>query len=335
MKSKIIKSLFPVLAILLLACNRQDKMQRIAFNGEAQGTYYTVNYFATEEKITKVSVDSLLRAFDLVASLWVSESIISAVNDNATDLVDDPHFIELFNISKEVAEKTNGAFDFTIGPLASAWGFGFREKIEISPKVIDSLKALVGHEKVTLVDGKIFKTHPNIQFDFNAVAQGYAVDLLGKLLESKNIHNYLVDIGGEVLAKGKKPDGSRWIIGIEKPAEDANSQRSLQATIELSDQAIATSGNYRKFYEKDGIRYPHTIDPQTGYPVTHTLLSATVIASNAAIADAYATAFMVMGKEKSIEFLEDKEMEVFFIYSDEDGNFETWATPSIRDKINQ
>jgi FAD:protein FMN transferase len=335
MKKMFFKIIFPTLAILFFSCSRQDKLQRIAFNGEAQGTYYTVTYFAEEEKVTKASTDSLLRAFDMVASLWVSESIISAVNNNTVDFVDDPHFIYLFNISKDVAEKTNGAFDFTIGPLASAWGFGFREKIEISPRVIDSLKALVGYEKVSLVDGKIIKTHPNIQFDFNAVAQGYSVDLLGKFLESKNINNYLVDIGGEVLARGKKPDGSRWLIGIEKPADDANSERALQATIELTDRAIATSGNYRKFYEKDGIRYPHTINPQTGYPVKHTLLSATVIAENAAIADAYATAFMVMGKEKSIDFLEDKKMEVFFIYSDVDGTFKTWASPSISEKINQ
>jgi thiamine biosynthesis lipoprotein len=335
MKKIFFQSIIPALAILFFSCSRQDNLQRFAFNGEAQGTYYTVTYFAEEEKVTKASTDSLLRAFDLVASLWVSESIISAVNNNTVDFVDDPYFIDLFNISKDVARKTNGAFDFTIGPLASAWGFGFREKIEISPRVIDSLKALVGYEKVSLVEGKIIKTHPNIQFDFNAVAQGYSVDLLGKFLESKNINNYLVDIGGEVLARGKKPDGSRWLIGIEKPAEDAGAERSLQATIELTDQAIATSGNYRKFYEKDGIRYPHTINPQTGYPVTHTLLSATVIAENAAIADAYATAFMVLGKEKSIAFLEDKKMEVFFIYSDVDGTLKTWASPSISEKINE
>ncbi len=310
-------------------------MQRIAFSGDAQGTYYTVTYFFEDEVVNKSATDSLLRAFDLVASLWVSESIISKVNNNEIDFVIDPHFIEIFNISKEISENTDGYFDFTIGPLASAWGFGFRERIEISPRLIDSLKALVGYEKVELVNGKILKSNPNVQFDFNAVAQGYSVDLLGSYLESKGIENYLIDIGGEVLARGEKPDGSKWIIGIEKPSEEADSERKLQATIELKDQAIATSGNYRKFYEKDGIRYSHTINPKTGYPVQHTLLSATVIAENAALADAYATAFMVMGLEKSIAFLENKNMEVYFIYSEEDGGFATWASPTIQEKINE
>jgi len=316
---------------LLFSCSEHSRLQRFAFFGDAQGTYYTVTYFAETETITKTETDSLLRAFDLVASLWVSGSIISRVNNNEIDFVEDAHFIELFNISKEVSEATNGAFDFTIGQLASAWGFGFRNKIEINQNVIDSLRQLTGHEKVGLNNGHIAKYHPHIQFDFNAVAQGYSVDVLGKFIEGKGIENYLIDIGGEVLAKGKKPDGSKWLIGIEKPSDEADSERNLKATIEVTDKAIATSGNYRKFYEKEGIRYSHTIDPKTGYPVQHTMLSATVIAPNAAIADAYATAFMVMGLEKSKAFLSKKpDLAAYFIFSDDDGNFETWASPSIQ-----
>jgi FAD:protein FMN transferase len=325
-----------ILVILISACSDREKLQRYSFFGDAQGTYYTVTYYAKDEKVSKTETDSLLRSFDLVASLWISESIISKVNNNQMDLVDDEHFVKLFNISKEVSEITDGAFDFTIGQLVSAWGFSFRNKIEINQHVIDSLKQFTGYEKVDLINGRIVKNHPNIQFDFNAVAQGYSVDLTGAFLEAKGLENFLVDIGGEVLAKGKKPDGSLWIVGIEQPSENSDSKRNLKATLAITDKAVATSGNYRKYFEKDGIRYSHTIDPKTGYPVQHTLLSATVMAGNAAIADAYATAFMVMGLEKSLEFIQKQSgLDAYFIYSDENGELQTKASERIKEMIKE
>ncbi|MFP4471977.1 MAG: FAD:protein FMN transferase [Bacteroidales bacterium] len=328
--------IFFIPVILLFACEPDQATQKIQFIGEAQGTYYAVTYFAADTLVSQSEIDSLLRAFDLSASVWVDQSVISRINRNEPGVVPDRHFIEIFKIAQRISEDTEGAFDITVGPLVNAWGFGFKNRQNMNQRIVDSLLPLVGYRKVTLSDGKISKSNTDIQIDYNAIAQGYSVDLLGGFLESRGISNYLVDIGGEVLAKGTKPGDSPWVVGIEKPAAEATSERELRATIEISNRAVATSGNYRKFYEVDGMKYSHTIDPKTGYPVQHSLLSATVVSDSATIADAYATAFMVMGLEKALEFLErHPDMEAYFIYSNSAGNYQSHVTPNLKEQITE
>lgn len=266
-------------------------------------------------------------------SMWEPQSVISKIN-RGEDVRCDSIFINTYLLARGVAEESNGAFDYTIGPLVNAWGFGFEDRQKVDHALIDSLLPLVDYRYVSLDGSTIIKEKEGIEFDFNAVAQGYSVDLVGDFLASKGLENYLIDIGGEVLAIGEKPGVGPWMIGIEKPSMDEFSERELEASITLTNRAMATSGNYRKYYEENGIRYSHTIDPETGYPVTHTLLSVSVIATDAGTADAWATAFMVMGLEKAKQIVESKnELEAFFIYSGEDGMLESFATKGIEELL--
>ena len=261
---------------LLNSCINENIIPIIKFTGEAQGTYYAVTYFDTSGRNFQNEIDSLLDAFDQSVSVWVPNSVISKVNRNDTLVELDFYFTDIFNLSKEIHYNTAGAFDPTVGPLVNAWGFGFTDRIKVDQNVVDSLLPLVNFHKVIIAENKVIKEDARIQFDFNAIAQGYSVDLIAKLLESKGIENYLIDIGGEVLAKGKKPNGDLWKVGIEKPKDNAFYGEGLQAIVKLENKALATSGNYRKFYEVNGIKYSHTIDPKTGYPVQHSLLSVSV-----------------------------------------------------------
>ncbi|MCD4745471.1 MAG: FAD:protein FMN transferase [Bacteroidales bacterium] len=302
----------------------------IKFTGETQGTYYAITYYEKNGNNYQQQIDSLLKEFDKSVSLWVPLSVISRVNKNDTCVIADDVFIDIFNLSKIISEKTNGAFDITVGPIVNAWGFGFYDRLKVNQKVIDSLFPLINYKAVRLEKNKIIKENPEIQLDFNAIAQGFAVDIIGKYLESKGINNYLIDIGGEVLGKGKKDNGEYWKVGIEKPSENLSDERILKAIVKLENKAIATSGNYRKYIEEDGIRYSHTIDPKTGYPVKHSLLSVTVLSDNCASADAYATAFMVMGLDKAKQFLNNnKNLEAYFIYSEQNENLRIYATEGM------
>lgn len=305
--------------------------RKIAFNGETQGTYYAVTYFDKKDRNFQPEINHLLAEFDLIASTWVHESIISKINQNDPNVQADDIFIQLYLMSKRVYEETNGSFDPSVGPLVNAWGFGHTERMDPDSAFIDSLLQFVGFDKVKLDQRIILKEDGRIQFDFNAIAQGYAVDLIGQFLESKEIHHYLVDIGGEVKAKGQKPSGEAWLIGIELPTEQKNYGQTLSAKVQLKNQSLATSGNYRKFYVKEGIKYAHTIDPKTGFPVQHTLLSATVLADITAYADAYATAFMVMGVEKTIDFLADRnDLQAYLVFSGENGELQVFMTDEFR-----
>lgn len=313
--------------------NQQNK---VTFTGEAQGTYYAVTYYDIEGRNFQTQVDSLLRAFDQSVSLWEPKSVISRINKGDTTVVPDETFKYNFLLSKEVSANTDGAFDFTIAPLVTAWGFGLKERENITQQLIDSLKAFVDYRMVALEAGKITKQDSRTKFDFNAVAQGYSVDLIGTLLESYGINSYIVDVGGEVFARNTKPDGSEWRVGIEKPAEDKENVQEIQLVVALQNKGIATSGSYRKYYEENGQRFSHTIDPHTGYPVNHNLLSVTVMAGNTALADAYSTAFMVMGVDRAMELLKTvPDMEAIFISSSSDGTYETLITPGFQECIRE
>jgi len=313
---KIFKNCIILLLFVMgfFSCKTQIE-KKIQLTGTAQGTYYSITYFDQQSRDFKAEIDSILSAYDQSVSVYEKNSIISRINRNDEAVVLDDWFIGNFKLSQTISEETNGSFDITIAPIANIWGFGTFEKPDsINPELIDSLKQYVDYRKIKLIEGKLVKENPAIQLNFNAVAQGYAVDVLGHYFESKGIYNYLIDIGGEIYAKGKKTNGDPWKIGIELP-EEGSENRSYSKIVDLENEAVATSGNYRKFYVLNGKKYAHSLNPKTGYPVLHSLLSVTVIASTAGAADAYATAFMVMGVKKTLAFVETrKDIKVYLMY---------------------
>jgi thiamine biosynthesis lipoprotein len=308
-----------LLSLLLVSCSKTPQLLR--FSGEALGTYYAVSYYDKDGRNFQFEIDSLLKDFLCVASLHQENSEINAVNNNR-DIVVSLTFQDIFEKAISISEISDGAFDFTIGPLVRAYGFWNREREEITDEKIAKYLKLVDFRGVRMLDGKVIKQHPDIKIDFNAIAKGYVVDVVGKFLEEKDIEAYLVDIGGEVLGKGRKPNGDCWRVGIEKPAESSDSDREVEFVVDLYDAALATSGSYRKYYEKDGKRYSHTIDPATGKSVEHSLLSVTVRDFATWRADALATAMMVLGVEKSLQLLEKLPgVEAYFISANDDGTF--------------
>lgn len=330
--SKIYAILF---AGLLLSCsqnsNELDTYQRI--RGEAQGTTYSISIDSSKsETITKAKIDSLFDRIDSSLSVWKNNSVISVFNSVDSLKVNDPHFLTVYYRSEELRNLTEGAFNAQIAPLVKIWGFGkngIKPTTEVSP---DSLLKLVHNEILTDADSVneaiIFKKLPGQSLDVNGIAQGYTVDVLAEYIKSKGVLNFMIEVGGEVRAEGKNEKGENWKIGIDKPLEDL-SKRELEAVAEISGRALATSGSYRKFYELDGKKYSHTINPKTGYPVDHGLLSVSVLASNCTNADAFATAFMVMGKDKTVEFVNahpELNLDVFLIYGGDDGNLDTHQT---------
>jgi thiamine biosynthesis lipoprotein len=250
-------------------------------------------------------------------------------------MIADQYFETCFRAAETVYRESRGAFDITVGPLVNAWGFGNTEASEIDSSLITDLLGYVGMDMVRLVDGKIMKDKKGILLDMNAIAQGYAVDVLYDYFVSEGMRNFLVEIGGEVRTMGFNPRGTAWRIGIDRPVEGLQIPGAdLEAIVEVSDRSLATSGNYRRFYEKDGMKYSHTIDPSTGWPVRHGLLSATVLCGDCMFADAYATAFMVMGFEKTLGFLEERpDLDAFLIYNDQNGQYRTWSTRNLRNKL--
>jgi thiamine biosynthesis lipoprotein len=327
--------IFSTVAFLLLpGCNREIN-RAIKISGAAQGTSYHITYMAGQQSNYREAIDSIFKKIDLSLSTYNPGSIISGINRNDTAVKVDEYFTEVFNKSIEVSENTKGLFDVTVAPIINAYGFGFTKKERITDVLIDSLLRFVGYKKVRLVDGKLVKDIPEVMLDFNAIAQGYTVDVLASFLDGKGISNYLVEVGGELRAKGTKLNDSSWTVGIEQPDENITDDFALNTIIRIKDNSLATSGNYRKFYVEDGKKYAHIIDPFTGYPAKHNLLSATVIAENCMTADAYATAFMVMGFDKAKQFLsehKDLNLEVFFIY-DESGVSKTYASKNFEEYI--
>lgn len=305
-----------------------------SINGLVFGTVYNITY--QYDGNLKAEIEAELKRFDHSLSPFNEQSVISRVNRNE-DITVDSLFQNCFVLSKQISEETNGAFDITVAPLVNAWGFGFKAGQFPDSLMIDSLKQFVGFKKVGLVDGKVIKTDPRTMLDCSAVAKGYAVDVIAQYLEKKGITNYMVDIGGEVVVKGKNPKEKSWRIGINKPVDDSLSvNQDIQTILELSDIAIATSGNYRNFYYKGGKKYAHTIDPRTGYPVQHSILSSTVVAKNCMTADALATSFMVMGLEEAKVFTQaHQDIEAYFIYSDESGQLQTFFTEGMKKYISK
>ena len=323
-----------LVSLFIISC--QTPKKEYQFNeGYIWGTIYHIIYDNPTGKDLHDGIKVVMNEFDHSLSTYKTNSIISRVNNNDSTVVLDHYFKTVFKRSLEISEATDGAFDMTIAPLVNAWGFGFKNKLDPKDIPVDSLLQMVGFNKVKLINNRIVKDDNKIMFDASAIAKGYGVDIVAEFLENNGITNYMVEIGGEIRAKGVSNKDRLWRVGIDRPIDDPEvKNRELQDILKLPNGAMATSGNYRQFYIKDGKKYAHTIDPKTGYPVQHSLLSASVIAPNCITADAYATAFMVLGLEKSKTIVENNsELEAYFIYTDEKGAYQTYSSKKIKEMI--
>ena len=349
--------LFPVVILFLLASCQSFKPEEsdtsdsmLTIQGRAQGTTYTITYVDSAERDLSAEISNLLVDIDKSLSTYVDSSLISMFNHNDTIAQVSQMMTEVFLLSSQIHSQTEGSFDPTVKPLVNYWGFDEEKKQLSGPAdsaIVDSLLRFVGLDKLVLeqesgaVDATpnviFYKNHPGVQLDFNGIAQGYSVDLIANIFHEEGIQDFMIELGGEVITSGKKPDGNLWRIGVDKPIEDA-AERSLQVILALDDKSVATSGSYRKFYERDGVKYSHTIDPRTGFPVDHTLLSATVVTDNCGKADAYATAFMVMGLEKTQALLSahpELNIEAYLIYDDGNGGLGTAMTPGLKSMVQE
>ncbi|MCI7399364.1 MAG: FAD:protein FMN transferase [Prevotella sp.] len=302
--------------------------------GMVFGTTYSITYQADSSLHTSIKKE--LQKVDEALSPFNKQSVITAVNENRNMTVN-KMFADVFLMAEKISEDTDGAFDITVAPLVNAWGFGFKSGKHPSHHDIDSLKTIIGYKKVSLNDLRVTKTDPRVMLDCSSLATGYGSDAVAAMLERHGVKNYMVEIGGEIVTKGISQKRMPWKIGVTKPIDDSLSlSQEIQCIINVTDKAMATSGNYRNFYYHGGKKYAHTIDPKTGYPVQHSILSATVIANNCATADAYATAFMVMGMEKAQKLLErHPELMAYIIFADKDGIIQTWCSPSLKGKITE
>ena len=326
------KSLYSGLLILAaLACSCTDRADhQVTYSGIVQGTTFMIRYYGGGDTLEMFrQIDSVFDLVDRTASLYDSGSMINKVNAGEDIEVNDL-FVTLLNRSTAISEETGGAFDATVGPLVRGWGFYRKKGMDLPSSAVDSLKRFIGYKNVAMARRKVVRQFPEIRLDFNAIAQGFTVDLVALLFEKHGIRNYLVEIGGEVRASGMKAGNTPWIIGIERPAENDSAAQMVQQRIRLEGMSAATSGNYRKFFMRDGKKYAHTIDPSTGYPVQHNLLSVTILAKDCMSADAYATACMVMGVERSLEFLNRHPgTEGYFISTDSSGKMIFNQTPGF------
>ena len=326
-----------LIASLLLLCSCEKSGRYVRIEGFAQGgTYHVIcsPVRGVGQQALRAAIDSRLQAIDFSLSGYNKGSLLSRLNAGE-DLPLDSLFIECFTISKAVWAETDGAFDPSAAPLFDLWGFGFTNKERVTDRAVDSVRAFVGMDRLRLEtreDGThLVREDPRMRLNFNAVAQGYSCDVVARYLDSLGCRAYLVDIGREIICKGLNESGTAWRIGLDKPT-DGNMEegRDLQAILEVSDCGIVTSGNYRKFYIENGQKYAHTIDPKSGRPVSHNLLSATVVAKDAATADAYATWLMVIGVDKARAILSGRpDLEALLVY-EEDGQMRTYQTDKIK-----
>jgi len=304
---------------------KQENPQVIALQGTTMGSTYQIKYLDEKNRNFQPAIDSILDAFTKALSTWEAESEISRFNRGDSLVFESPFFYPVLQKSLEIYLKTNGAFNPAVKPLVNAWGFGENRKDSVSQSIIDSLLAFSDFRLVRFDERKVVKADRRVMLDFNAIAPGYASDVLGSFLRKQGVNRFMVEISGEVLCQGLNPDNQPWKIGIENPQTD-DATRKVFRTVQLQDKALATSGNYRNFYVKDGKKYAHTINPKTGAPAQHNLLSASVVAPDCISADAYATACMVLGVEGAKFLLEQNpELEGMLIF-DENGKINTYST---------
>ena len=325
--------------ILGIASCAEPPKTAVSFSGQTMGTTYNVSVLNGIVNVStlQAEADQLLQDVNQSLSTYIDTSLISHLNaatDVTTNHPVDNHFIDVYTASHAIYESTDGSFNPAVGPLVTAWGFGPEKAEEVTEDQVEKLLSLIDFEtfKLDTSTSTISKEKEGAQLDFSAIAKGYGVDVLGEMLEARGISDYLVEIGGEVRSKGMHPAGRPWRIGIDKPTETPGEQREIQMAIEIQNKAMATSGNYRNFYVRDGKKYVHTINPFTGYPEESELLSVSVLAEDCMTADAYATAFMVMGFEKALATAEMMpNLEAYFITTGDAGAYVETKTEGFPD----
>jgi FAD:protein FMN transferase len=320
------------LCLSLAACF-SGKRETIRLTGEAQGSTYSIIYIDDQKRNFQPQIDSIFKMIDESMSTWLPNSLISRLN-SGDKVLPDPHFSNVLAASYEVHKNSGGFFDPTIGPLVKAWGFSFNSAGPVpSEDAIAILKEVVGLDKIQWASGDSIQLPlSQMSLDFNAIAQGYTVDLLCEFFSLQGVTDYMVEVGGELRTSGLNADQKSWRIGIDKPVAHAEG-RPLQVILKMSDIALATSGSYRKFRMEDGVRYAHAINPKSGRPVTHSLLSVSVIANSAMVADAYATVFLILGVEASLELANQLELEAYFISDSASGTFDISMTEGFKKYI--
>lgn len=334
----IIGLLFLTIALIIRFSQPADdlkpdaKIPYIHNEGKTQGTYYSATYQHPQGIDLQQKIEERMRKFDLSLSTYEPNSIISRINRNDTTVRTDTDFENMYNVARQVSEQSNGAFDITVGPLIKAWGFGLGNTSHIKIPDVSKILPFVGYKKIRLENHKLLKDDKHIMVDANALAQGQSSDIIAKLLETNGCKNFMIEIGGEIVCKGLNAEGQKWRIGIDKPIDDSTSANSeLQTIISITDCAVTTSGNYRKYYYLNGKKYAHEINPHTGFPVVRSLLSATVIAPTCIQADAYATAFMVVGVDSSLQICKKiPNMDCYLIYIDKSGKNQVIYTEGFK-----
>lgn len=336
MKKKKLIWQIPFLLILIIGSIFVIRQQRNTPFQKDEGMVFGTIYHITYQSDTNYQkeIEAELQKVDNSLSPFNKTSIISRINRNEKMKVDEM-FSEVFQLAEKISGDTDGAFDITVAPMVNAWGFGFKTGNPPTRQTIDSLRAIVGFHTVSLQDGYVIKKNPKTMLDCSAIAKGYGTDVVARFLKKKGVQNFMVEIGGEIVVNGNNEKLQPWRIGINKPTDDSlNTSQAIQDVVSVSNIAMATSGNYRNFYYKNGKKYAHTIDPKTGYPVQHNILSATVFADDCATADAYATSFMVLGLDGAKKILEKHpELCAYLIYSDQKGSNQIWYSPSLQKKL--
>lgn len=336
MKKKKLIWQIPFLLILIIGSIFVIRQQRNTPFQKDEGMVFGTIYHITYQSDTNYQkeIEAELQKVDNSLSPFNKGSIISRINRNEKVKVDEM-FSEVFQLAEKISGDTDGAFDITVAPMVNAWGFGFKTGNPPTRQTIDSLRAIVGFHNVALQDGYVIKKNPKTMLDCSAIAKGYGTDVVARFLKKKGVQNFMVEIGGEIVVNGNNEKLQPWRIGINKPTDDSlNTSQAIQDVVSVSNIAMATSGNYRNFYYKNGKKYAHTIDPKTGYPVQHNILSATVFADDCATADAYATSFMVLGLDGAKKILEKHpELCAYLIYSDQKGGNQIWYSPSLQKKL--
>ena len=334
--------------LVFASCNSPstpEERPRVSIKGETQGTTYEIIVCDPEVLVTKAEIDSVLKAFDGSLSTYQPTSVVSQLNDASTErTIEDKtgFFKTCYQESQKVYALTDGAFDPSVYPLVKGWGFMDNIQDPLSQSEVDSLLQFVGFDRLHTIaftgnSIALTKEIPGYKLDFNAIAQGYSVDVLDQFLKKRGQKNYYIEIGGELMLRGTNAQSEKWAIGIDVPEENSTTH-SVENCVRLSNEAIATSGNYRKFYEKGGKKYAHSIDPKTGYPVEHSLLSVSVIAPTCAEADAYATAFMVFGTAKTLEFVKEHpelKLKVYLLESKKDGSIKRLMSENFKSYLDE
>lgn len=326
------KNIYLLFACFYLLSCKSHEYSRIS--GFAQGTTYSIIYENSTGKDYSEAIDSLLKVFDMSLSEYQPQSVISQINANNPEVEADKYFKAVFEKSKEIWEESDGYMDITVGPIVNALGFGPKEKTVVDTLKIKELLRFVGFDKVKMEGNRVIKADTAVKLDVNSIAQGYSVDVVCDYLEEEGIDNFLVEIGGEIRTKGKNPEKKVWRIGIDKPEEGLAPGEELQEVVTLRNRALSTAGNYRKYFEENGVKYTHIINPKTGLPAKSQLLSVTIVAKDCITADGWDTPLMAMGLEKSKEILQKHpEIEAYLLYSDNTGKIQVYMTDGFKAMI--